>query len=45
MHRLTTSLRRDLRRHPWMVPGVLFSGSAALGTALSDLLVFIGGLF
>lgn len=30
---------RDARRdHPWMVPGLLLSASAALGTALPDIL-------
>ena len=37
--------RAVLRRHPWIVPGVLFSGSAALGTALADILVWVGGLW
>jgi len=25
------------RRHPWMLPGVMLTGSAALGFALPDL--------
>jgi hypothetical protein len=38
MSALITSYRYVRRFHPWVVPGVLLSGSAALGTALPELL-------
>ena len=37
---MIASLRQELRRHPWMAPGVLLSGAAAFGSALPDIIAF-----
>ena len=34
-------LAEEHRRHPWMVPGLLLTGSAALGSGLTDIVAFI----
>lgn len=38
--RLIAFFRAEHERHPWMLPGVMLTGSAAFGSALPDLLAF-----
>lgn len=40
--RLAAYFRAEHARHPWMLPGVALTGSAALGTHLHWLLAWIG---
>ena len=35
---MLASFRRELRRHPWMAPGLLLTGAAAFGSALPDMI-------
>lgn len=39
------SFTDELRLHPWMWRGVLLTGSAALGTALPDILTLLRQVF
>jgi len=41
MRRFSTFLVAEHRAHPWMLPGVALTASAALGTALPDLIAAI----
>jgi hypothetical protein len=34
-------LREELRLHPWIVPGLALTASAAFGSALPDILAFV----